>query len=322
MRTAIISVIGVFAAVAANAGVIEIGSGLNGATGISTGGLNVAYFGTSTPPPATNGFSEKGYATTLFVNDTISNSSLNGVNGGTGTTMPGLAAGQQQLVDPNNNVPFAMIANSLNGGTNPDSSGSNPNDNYWGSFNSSPGVSSSITVPINIADVGRAWIMLSDYWGVGGGQTSQFDTVTFNFASAGPVNFFLYDGVQIDAATACSSAGTFTGSPACTTYAQTTTSPNTSVAWSANYTNTSSSTSLQYSGTSGTLSLIDIAFDLSGYSTDTLNSITVNDNNSKLNNSRLALSAITVQTPEPSTVVLLLAGFGLIGFYQLRRRRA
>jgi len=305
MRTALVCVVGVFAGMTANAGYVEIGSGLNSATGISTGGLNVAYL-TSTPAPVTNGFTEKGYTTTLFVNDTLSQAA------------PGTTANSQQFTDPNNNVPFAMIANPVNGGTNPDSTVSNPNMDYWEGFNTSTAVSSAITIPVDL-DSSEAWIMLTDAYGVSGGTYS----VQFNFASGPALVVPLTIGNQIADDQQCGTAGTYTGSAGpCTAYVKTTTSGSTDVAFFASYTNSSSSTTGQYSGSTGNVALLDLAFNLSPYSSNELLSITITDPSDLNNESRLALSAITVATPEPSTIVLLLAGCGLIGIRKLRSGRA
>jgi len=306
MRTAIVCIVGVFAGMTANAGYVEIGSGLNTATGISTGGLNVAYL-TATPAPVTNGFTEKGYTTTLFLNDTLSQAA------------PGTTANSQQFTDPNNSVPFAMIANPVNGGTNPDTSGSNPNEDYWEGVNTTTAVSSAITIPVAL-DTNEAYIMLTDAYGVSGSTYS----VQFNFATGPALVVPLTIGNQIADDQQCGTAGTFTGAAGpCTAYVKTTTSGSTDVAFSAGYTNSSSSAAIQYSGSTGNVALLDLAFNLSAYSNNQLLSITITDPNDLNNESRLALSAITVnETPEPSTIVLLLAGCGLIGIRKLRRGRA
>jgi hypothetical protein len=305
MRTAIVCVVGVFAGMTANAGYVEIGSGLNSTTGVSTGGLNVVYL-TSTPAPVTNGFTEKGYTTTLFLNDTLSQA------------VPGTTANSQQFTDPNNSVPFAMIANPANGGTNPDTSGSNPNEDFWEGVNTTTSVSSAITIPVDVAS-NAAYIMLTDAYGVSGSTYS----VTFNFATGPALVVPLTIGNQIADDQQCATAGTYTGAAGpCTAYVKTTTSGSTDVAWSATYTNSSSSTAVQYSGSTGNVSLLDLAFNLAPYSSNELLSITITDPNDLNNESRLALSAITVATPEPSTIVLLLAGCGLIGIRKLRSGRA
>jgi len=313
MRIAVVGIVGLFAVITANAGYVEIGSNLNSATGVSsatgtsTGGLNQQFFGTSTPGPTPNGFTEKGYTSTLFVNDTLSQAA------------PGTTAGSQQFTDPVNNVPFAMIANPVNGGTNPDSTVSNPNMDFWEGANSGTQVASAITVPVGF-DSSEAWIMLTDAYGISGSNYS----VQFTFANGAPLIVPLTIGTQIADDQQCSTNGTFTPPPACTSYVQTISSPwtggSTDVAWTATYSNSSSSTSVQYSGSTGNVVLLDLAFNLSGYSNNDLESITITDNADQTNTSRLALSAITVQTPEPSTIVLLLTGCGLIGVRKFRKR--
>jgi hypothetical protein len=308
MRFFQISILGIVALSLAQGGQVEIGASSSG--GISTGGLNASDGITTT------GWTEKIYSSNLFANDVITGGSLNGVGSGTGSTMPTSASGFQQFTDPNNGVVFAM-----------DSDG----NNYWGTGTSG---ANSITIPVGVVGVNDAYILLNDYYGVLG--SLQTDTVTFNFASAGAVPVTLTNGVQLDAASDCgtlpaNASPTWTGAGNCSTYAQsigagaTTTSD---TAWHASYTNATSNVTV-FSGTAGSLNLNDISFNLSsvaGDATDTLTSITITDNSLGSNTSRLALSAITVNSvtsvaPEPSTVLLFVAGLGVI-LLSARRRKS
>lgn len=83
-----------------------------------------------------------------------------------------------------------------------------------------------------------------------------------------------------------------------------------------------------YAGSNGTLYLDDQGFvfgtatDSLGnlYSNDYLVNVQISEGSGVLGVSQTALSAITVVTPEPSTIFMLLAGFGAIGASRLRRR--
>lgn len=318
MKIINLAVLSVVAISIASAGQIEIGA--NTTAGVSTGGLTSGYVGGG----AGSWSDSKGYMANLFTGDTITagTSSLGGTN------LPTASAGFQQFTDTKDGVTFAMDT---------DASGT---DNYWGSPASNPTTSSSITIPVGVFDVGGTNILLNDYWGV----TGQQDTiVTFNFANAGAVSFTLTNGNQIDSAQNCSanspSWNQNTVTSNCTGFARSTTSPNTDIAWSANYTNATSNTT-PFSGTSGVADLIDIGFNLTSvanYTTDTLNSITItdqfntNDTITTADPSRLALSAITVETgpggpgtasatPEPSTVVMLMTGLGMVAYLGKRRK--
>jgi len=282
-----ISILGLAAISIATAGQIEIGP--NNQTGVSTGGLTAAYIGSTT-------WSEKNYVTNLFTSDTLSNTS---------SALPTAANGLQQFTDSHNSVTFAMDSDS--------------GDNYWASPASSSSTVSTITVPVGVSGVSNAYVLLSDYFGLSGSSGINNDTVTFIFnngAITDPVN--LSDGVNIDSAHTC-----ITGS--CPSFSGTTTSGNTDIAWSGSYTEGTNLT--PYSGTAGNVSLIDLTFNLSAFSGDILSSIQITDNNNLTNSSRLALSAVTVSgtsaqvvAPEPSTILLLLGGFGLMGFFYRRHK--
>jgi hypothetical protein len=306
MRLFYIPVLGMAAISIASAGQIEIGAGQNG-SGISTQGLTSAYIGATT-------WSEKNYTNNLFANDTISNGSLNGVTGagptGTGTTLPSTANGFQQFTDPNNDVTFGMMNDPATG----DSS-----NNYWASPASASSIASSISLPVDVSGVTSANILLNDYYGVAS-QTHN-DTVEF-FFNGGAVtqSFFLTNGKQIDSTHDCTSV-----TPACPNLSGATTSANTDAAWTGSY--VESVTTTPFSGTTGSVSLIDIGFNLSLYAGDILTGIVITDDDNLVNSSRLALSAVTVSgadaevaTPEPSTVLLLLAGLGVMGFLGQRRK--
>lgn len=317
MRLLYISILGVAAVSASSAGTIEIGGQSAGPITSPTNafGLTAAYIGAGNST-----WTERNFQANLFTNDTISNSTLGG------STLPDAvptAPGSQQFVDPNNGVVFAMI--------NDGSTGANLNQ-YWGSPNTagSP-IVSSITIPIGLSGLTGASILLNDWFGLNG--VANNDTITFNFTGdGGQRSVNLSNGNQIADATACIAASpSWVTTPTnCTQFARSVSNAGggspfipttTDVAWSASYSNANANGATIYSGTSGNLSLYDINFDLSAFAVDTLTSITIADNNNLANSSRLVLSAITVeQAPEPSTVLLFIAGLGVIGFIGQRRK--
>jgi hypothetical protein len=330
MRLFKLSILGMAAISIASAGEIELGSGFNAGTGVSTQGLTQTYLGINPADfassswypdiAAESGLGTPGYLGALFFHDTISGSSLGG------STLPTDSSGYQQFTDPNNGVTFAMMNDPNNPGT-----------NAWYSWEGD-NASSSITIPVGVFGTTSANILLNDWWG--GGATNP--TVTFNFASpSGPVAVTdtLVYGTNINSATACSATpvGADTTPPLCTTF-PTTTGANTlttgavttDIAWSASYTdpnNVGASGYDPYAGTSGTVNLADISFNLSGYTGDTLESIVITDpyncsagdSTCSTVSSILALSAVDVGTPEPSTVLLLVTGLGVLGLLGRRR---
>ena len=111
-------------------------------------------------------------------------------------------------------------------------------------------------------------------------------------------------------------------------------SANTSVVFQSDYTNNSDPTS-PYFGTSGAFTdspgprgvfLDAISFAVSlGDQSLWLADIRVSNTGGAANVSRGALSAITLEvssTPEPSTILLLLGGFGVLGAARLRARKS
>jgi hypothetical protein len=228
--------------------------------------------------------------------------------------MPDYQGGFQQFTDTNNSATptFGMLQDGTTG------------DNLWASGNGSTTGATSIVVPVNVSGVSAAYILLNDYFGVSGSAYQ----VVFNYSNGSTDTFNLTAGVNIDDATQCGSTAspTWEGTGNCTNYLQSTSATSTDNAWTANYTNTSVNTT-PYSGTTGNLAISDLTFNVSAFSSDILSSITVTEENNLANSSKLGLSAITVAgsnatvvTPEPSTVLLLLAGLGVIAFLGQRRR--
>lgn len=298
----------------ASAGQIEIGAG--NASGITTSGLTTAYIGAGL-----GGWAEKPvYTTTLFSGVTsVTSGSLSGVTEtsavgtGTGSSLPNYQSGFQQFTDPTNSVKFGMLDDAANG------------NNLLASGNSATTGATSIVVPVNVVGASSAYILLNDYWGVSGSNYQ----VVFNYVGGSSDTFSLTAGTNIDDAVECGTAPsdaspTFSGAN-CTNYIQSTSSPNTDGAFTADYTNTSVNQT-PYSGTSGTLDIEDLTFNVSAFSALDLANITITEENNLNLSSRLGLSAITVagsspsSVPEPSTVVLLLAGLGALAFLGHRRK--
>jgi len=308
MRLFYVSVLGLATITLAAAGQIEIGA--NNSSGITTTGLTAAFVGTTT-------WSEKNYVNNLFTNDTLSN----------GANLPDYQNGLQQFTDTHNtaapgNVTFGMLE---------DGGPATPNgNNYWSSPNNgTPAVVASMTLNVGeIANVSSAYLLLSDYYGVA--NTVDNDTVTFHFLGGITGTVDLTNGTDIDSVHNCTGpnnngGGVTPGScPTSPAFNGSTTAPDTTIAWSSTYAEGNNVT--PFNGTVGNATLTDLTFNLSAFSGDILTGITIQDNNNLQFNSRLALSAVTVAgtgvqiVPEPSTVFLLLAGFGVIGFLGLRRK--
>lgn len=331
----------------ANAGQIQLG-GANGLTMsyVTNGGATPGNLG---------GWGVKGYDVALFSNTTVTNPVGNGaINLPTTDANPTGTAGVfnattgNVMIDPNLGITYNLMDDTTNYSTN-----SGHGNNIFATINGA----ATLTVPVNVANADWIGIMINDYWGF----TGDNPTITLNFAGAGAVAVTLTDGVtgSLRSAVDCTSA---TGNVSCPP-AQAgnskgainaggpITSPVTNVAasnsaigiktstvWYANYaTKTGGIVGPYYNGTgnnsSGIVDLDDVKLDLSQFNggallTDTLLSIQFTQNsvvNGTGNNvSRLALSAITVDstsTPEPSTILLIAGGLGLIGFGRRRLAR-
>jgi hypothetical protein len=298
MRKYSLLFIGFCLAGVASAGEIQIG-GLSGLSSAYTG-INVS--------------NERAYTSTLFAFATTITSPSSALPTGTTT------AGANQLVDPNNGIQFNTIAG--DSATNCALTGTGLCD-----YLAVSGSTTLITVPVGLNEIDQVWTLINDYWGLSGDQAK----VIFNFGTTATVanlasqTVTLTEGNQYDDALDCSAAGTST--PNCTNFITSTSSANTSVAWSAaSYTAPTSGTG-PYVGTSGSLSLSDQSFTLTP-TANYLVSITIEDLNGASNVSKLALSAITVDQaassqsaiPEPSTVLLLLGGLVVMAAIHLRRR--
>lgn len=335
-RLTIVSAFGLVAAIAANAGSIEIGgaSGLTnnyitqGAGAVCAAGAGNCIAG------STGGYTEQNYDNVLFAGATNGTAPVP-FTGYTQNT--GIASGKTATSAAG--TTFAMIADGTNGNA--------ASNNFW----ESPGENGvTITVPIGIFDVTEVSTMLQNVWGTVGGNDT---TVTFNFgttSNAGTttpvvVNLFNSNSQNGSSATGsirsgvlCNTVSTATcnlttqpgsapvntttglpsdvtavdvsqvyGAPVTTTYAYSSVSPNSGF----------------YANTQGHLRLDEQDFLFgSTYANEWLVSVQVTENVGDSDLSATALSAITVDTaaPEPTTILLVLAGLGGIGLAGRFRR--
>jgi len=261
---------------------------------------------------------------------------------GYSTTVP---SSGNTMKDTADSVTFAMIGNDTTGGT---------TDNAWLIPSNS---SSSITIPVGIFGVTDVWSMLNDDLGAAGtprdtniiltfgstaNATTGLTTVTIKPNNTNsPYNAAAANWVQdsVVCQTGCS-AGTGSGSnngavgPPLTSGTPTISSAGvggtgltTATAYTDNlYTYAYTSATGAEANTTGNVVLNDFGVVFSGNllnfaQSNYLVSVTYMDP-SAVSNSGLYVSALTVDAaPEPSTVLLLLGGFGVIGFGYFRRRR-
>jgi len=291
-----------------NAGQIFIGgnTGLTSSVGIAT----------------TGGAVENSYISTTFqgtgVTAAETGSGVLCAGATTSTCVPttGLPSGE-----PNdefasaNGVTFAMVNESI----------ASVPMGVWAAPNSG---TSTITIPIGIIGVTTVDTMLNDEYGVSGATPT---TVQFNFGNATSLTFTLINGTVIADSFDC-----LTGT--CPSYATTldtthaysttgvnlgaigsTSAPNVSAftVWSGTYGQGTGA----YNNTTGDIFMDAQSFYLGAAAANTslVNIVITDTAGSATKVSRDVLSAITVVTPEPSTVLLFATGFGAIGF--LRRRR-
>jgi hypothetical protein len=334
-RLTIVSALGLVAVIAANAGSIEIG----GVTGLTNaylttagGGVNCAAGVGACITGSTGGESLQNYDTVLFAGATNGTAPVpfSGYTQNTGTAA-GLTATSASNGTSAGGITFAMVSDGLNGVN---------SRNFWESNGDE-----TITVPIGIFDVTDVATMLQNIAGSLGGNDT---TVTFNFGStsnatsgltsvavnladvnnagAGEIRAGVLcnttttatcntttnpqgvpvtvtpnvggSGITVDTSSVFGGPSTFGG-----TYAYTSISPNTGF----------------YANTQGHLKLDDQDFIFgSTFSNKWLVSVQVTENSGDTSFlSQTALSAITVDTatptPEPTTILLVLAGLGGIG---------
>jgi hypothetical protein len=301
-RIAIVSGITLLSVVAANAGQIQIG-GANGLTTSTVTGGNCTTGGPCTL---------QGYVPVLFENVPV-----------TAPTGPGT------LTDPTSGVVFSDI----NAG---------PLKNFWDLPTLSSG-SSVLTIPIGLFGVTDVWTMINDIEGT----NTRDVTVVFNFGTTANASTVVAKSVQlndanpsqagqVENALVCNSGcaetsqGTLTGmtSGAITVLADNVFSqPFNIPCISSSITGTGGTSAC---GAQGTAYLGDQGFFFNGAalggslgSLTNLNTYLVSVQVKEISSvgGGSALTAITVdQVPEPSTVLLFVAGLGALGLGRLRKK--
>jgi hypothetical protein len=300
---------------------IQVG-GVNGLTGAYiTAGCSTNVVGQTCIAGSTGGFTEQNYDSSLFAGATNS-----GVPPTPYIGYNSNAAAAGTLTDTSNaggngNVTYSMINDGVTSGK---------SNNFWGATRAG-----TITVPIGVYDVFEAGIMLDNIFGTAGSNDT---TIEFDFGNnAHSVSSMLILNLVNATAGSTPASGqvgtsvdcTTTGQP-CFTYAIGPLASASVVNGITVTTNTLFSTSYNtgatgvYANSSGSLRLDDLVFLFGNtYANQYLVDIKVTENNGASGTSQTALSAITVDsgatTPEPSTVLLALAGFGALGAARWRR---
>lgn len=338
-RVILVSLFGLTAAVVANAGSVQIG----GASGITanyinqgTGAVCAAGAGNCVSG-STTGWAERNYNNILFA----------GATSNSGATSPSAFTGYQQIggeapgltATDGSGTNFAMLSDGTMTGVD-----TGPSNNYWESTITG-GASASIVVPIGLYGVSDVWTMLNNQWGTVGGNDT---TVTFTFGSSSNATSGLTNvavaltnspnvvGVgQIRSAVACNTVTTATCNLSTNTRSileegavVNGVTINTGLVYGP-FAYTAASPTGFYAGTQGHVKLDDqqFVFD-SALANDWLVSMTVTENvgntpasvTAGVLPSETALSAVTVDTvPEPTTILLVLSGLGVVGFRRLRR---
>jgi hypothetical protein len=351
-RTLTISLLSVAAVATLNAGQIQLG-GTNGLiTSVSgttiNGYLNNGCAGTGAyTPVAFSGCVPVSATTNTAVPATIANASTNAawVNRVFGNALLGTPTLTTPVTSPITSIPAPATQITANGVTFDTSAiaGSSAEGIADFGFNSTGSQVAglyTLTVPVGIYDVDQVWTMLQDFWGTAAANTT---SVEFEFGSKSDgsgTNVFdtvtLTQGGQIRSSVQCGGGPSgcplaANGDPFLTTLDTTShtgqgtqgdVTLSAANVYLAPYTGMGSGT---FAGTtSGNVVLDDQSFKFgNAYANDYLVSITI-ENQMTPSQSKDFLSAVTVDqvTPEPSSILLFLAGFGAIGATKLRRRNS
>jgi hypothetical protein len=331
-RITTISVLALAVTGIVNAGQIQIG-GSNG-KGLSNGNVTTGCAGVGPCVAGSNGTNvQQNYDNVLFAGATPAPASPSPFNGY--STTVGTPIGST-MTDAFNNVTFDMISN---GTTN------SASNNYWAVTG---GAGNEMVIPVGVYGVNDVWTMINTALADASttNPTLNFKDVflLFNFGTTS--NAATLDTLQVKLTNSYASGSTPNGqmqnavlcptSSACSALASGPTAASTVVSgvtvmtgnvFSQAYTNTPTGY-----GTPGSLVLDDQGFFFNNISLAALGvgdtnantylvSIGVEETGSSTN-AVTALTAITLDTvvPEPSSVLLFMAGLGAIGFARLRRR--
>lgn len=322
-RLTAISVSALFSVALANAGNIEIG----GANGLTASYISSGCAGTACITGSAGSFTENNYDIRLF--QAVSNSTFTPYSTYNGSTAEAGTLGTSPQ--------FAMIDDGV---------GSNGSNNLWMATGTS-----AIQVPIGLNEINGVSMLLNDLWGAAGAQDT---VVTFDFANTSngsTVDQVVVDltnsGVagsaasgqiqsSLDCSTTCGVGPTHFASgpvlasstPTATLNASpTTVTVTTQDVFSTSYSSSQLNTVGAFAGTSGTINMDALTFTFPAAITPNLylTEVAVSDPGVGTNVSEAILSAISVNTsatPEPSTIVLLFAGLGLMGYAGFRSRSA
>jgi len=192
-------------------------------------------------------------------------------------------------------------------------SGASPTKNYWaatgdnGSANGASGVTATISIPFGVFGVNTVWTMINF---AGSGTSGLNDlTLTFNFGnSAGVTNGNTYqvtfkDGVEYGSTLV---GGTHLGATYGVADINGVITQNAFSAGTAgNYTATLDYQKIGIPITFANQYIVNLQITDSGTS----------------GVDRANISAITVQSPEPGTILMMLSGIGALGFARFRRRK-
>jgi len=333
-----ISILAIFSTGAGIAGQIQLGSGANGVNGLTS-----AYVGSGA-----GGWNEQNYEIRLFQTATSSSTPVAPVyttgsyNANTSPSPASITdSGTEALTDSSAGVTFNMITDGTYGTT------TQYSRNFWGATNTTL-----LTIPVGIFDVSDVWTLMNNVWGTPNANNT---TVTFNFGSSATVASESLTVALTNSGSATGGSATHSGEISASAQCTTTVGGSPAACNTFDIGPTAASSSISTTGTAaGSLSAITVLTDtiLQGsYNAATGNfansagqivltdqgfqfgtafnsmylvSVQVADSSGVSHTSETALSAITVDSaaaPEPSTLWLLISGFGAAGLARLRKTK-